>query len=102
SDFRTTIDAIAALDTPATLGEGPSGFGRPHGRVLGSARMRQPLVTIVTPSYNQGKFIRSTIDSVLAQDYPVIEYIIIDGGSGDETASIAREYGDRLTFISER
>ncbi|MFN3323460.1 MAG: glycosyltransferase family 2 protein [Bryobacteraceae bacterium] len=61
-----------------------------------------PLVTIVTPSYNQGPFIRATIESVLSQDYPHIEYIIMDGGSTDETASIAVEYASRLRFISER
>lgn len=64
--------------------------------------MTEPLVTIVTPSYNQGKFIRATIESVLAQDYPAIEYIIMDGGSTDETAAIAGEYRGRLTYISER
>src|SRR5207253_836839 len=64
--------------------------------------MKQPLVSIITPSYNQGRFIRATIESVLGQDYPNIEYIIMDGGSKDETASIAREYSRRLTFISER
>jgi len=64
--------------------------------------MIEPPVTIVTPSYNQGKFIRATIESVLAQDYLAIEYIIMDGGSTDETAAIAHEYSGRLTFISER
>lgn len=63
--------------------------------------MRSPLVTIVTPSYNQGQFIRATIESVLAQDYSGIEYIIMDGGSTDQTASVAAEYSSRLTFISE-
>jgi glycosyltransferase involved in cell wall biosynthesis len=63
--------------------------------------MKQPLVSIITPSYNQGRFIRATIESVLSQDYPSIEYIIMDGGSTDETASIATEYGSRLIFISE-
>ena len=60
-----------------------------------------PLVTIVTPSLNQGRFIRETIESVLTQDYPNIEYIVMDGGSTDETATICAEYKDRLTFISE-
>jgi glycosyltransferase involved in cell wall biosynthesis len=64
--------------------------------------MKQPLVTIVTPSYNQGPFIRATIESVLAQDYPNIEYIIMDGGSHDETAAIAKEYAGKLVFISEK
>lgn len=64
--------------------------------------MKQPLVTIVTPSYNQGRFIRATIESVLAQEYPHIEYIIMDGGSHDETAAIAKQYEGRLVFISEK
>jgi glycosyltransferase involved in cell wall biosynthesis len=60
-----------------------------------------PLVTIVTPSYNQGHFIRATIESVLSQDYPGVEYIVMDGGSTDETASVVRDYASRLTFVSE-
>src|SRR3984957_14965942 len=64
--------------------------------------MIDPLVTIVTPSYNQGQFIRATIESVLSQDYPNFEYIVMDGGSSDETAVVAADYADRLTFISEK
>lgn len=64
--------------------------------------MAKPLVTVVTPSFNQGGFIRQTIESVLSQDYDNLEYIIMDGGSTDETAAVAREYSSRLTFISER
>jgi glycosyltransferase involved in cell wall biosynthesis len=64
--------------------------------------MQAPLVTIVTPSFNQGQFIRATIESVLTQDYPHIEYIIMDGGSTDATAEVVREYAGRLTWISER
>src|SRR5258708_32568597 len=58
-------------------------------------------VSIITPSFNQGKFIRATIESVLNQDYPNVEYIIMDGGSTDETAAVVRDYASRLTFISE-
>jgi glycosyltransferase involved in cell wall biosynthesis len=63
-----------------------------------------PLVSIVTPSYNQGPFIRETIASVLGQDYPNIEHWVIDGGSSDETLSILREYeaDPRFHWLSER
>jgi glycosyltransferase involved in cell wall biosynthesis len=64
--------------------------------------MDQPLVSIITPSFNQGAFIRATIEGVLSQDYPHIEYIIMDGASTDATASIVKEYAGRLTFISEK
>lgn len=64
--------------------------------------MGEPLVSIVTPSLNQGEFIRATIESVLAQDYPRIEYIVMDGGSTDATAQIAAEYAGKLRFISEK
>ena len=67
-----------------------------------SAPSPKPTVTIVTPSYNQGEFIRATIESVLAQDYPRLEYIVMDGGSSDQTSAIAAEYASRLTWISEK
>jgi glycosyltransferase involved in cell wall biosynthesis len=62
----------------------------------------KPLVSIITPSFNQCGFIRATIESVLGQNYPNIEYIVMDGGSTDNTVSVLKEYGDRLTWVSEK
>jgi glycosyltransferase involved in cell wall biosynthesis len=58
-------------------------------------------VSIVTPSFNQGRFLRRTVDSVLAQDYPDVEYLVIDGGSTDESRAILESYGKRFFWISE-
>ncbi|MFY9621711.1 MAG: glycosyltransferase family 2 protein [Pyrinomonadaceae bacterium] len=55
----------------------------------------QPLVSVVTPAYNQAAFLRDTIESVLSQDYPAIEHQIIDDGSTDETPQILAEYEGR-------
>jgi glycosyltransferase involved in cell wall biosynthesis len=61
-----------------------------------------PLVSIVTPSFNKGPYIEETILSVRNQTYPCIEYIVIDGGSTDETLSILEKYSGDITWISER
>lgn len=61
-----------------------------------------PLVSIVTPSYNQGGFIEDTIQSVLNQTYPNIEYWVIDAGSTDQTVEVLKKYSDRVQWISEK
>lgn len=61
-----------------------------------------PKISLVTPVYNSGKYIEATIRSVVAQQYPNLEYIVVDGGSTDETIDILRNYENDLTaWISE-
>ena len=63
----------------------------------------KPLVSIVTPSYNQGKFIEDTLLSVVNQDYPNIEHLVIDGGSNDNTIEVLKNYEKKynLRWVSE-
>lgn len=62
----------------------------------------KPPISIVVPSYNQGQFIRATLDSILAQDIDGIEILVMDGGSKDGTVDVLRSYGDKIQWVSEK
>ena len=70
---------------------------------LRTARRQLPGIALVTPSYQQGRYLESTIRSILEQDYPKLEYAVVDGGSDDESPEIIERYRNRLTFaVSEK
>ncbi len=71
-------------------------------RVIHEPAVTHPLVSIITPSFNQAAFLPATLDSVLSQDYDHLELIVMDGGSTDGSVAILEAQTDpRLTWISE-
>jgi len=66
--------------------------------MTGKKRQKTPLVTIITPTYNQEIYLTETIESVLEQKYPLLEYIVLDDGSIDNTAQILRKYGNQIIW----
>jgi len=92
--WERSVDALgAALARVKQRAEEVSRFG--------TVREAAPRVSIVTPSFNQGRFIARTIRSVLDQSYPNIEFVVVDGGSTDDTVAVLRSFGDRLSWVSE-
>ncbi len=59
-----------------------------------------PMITLITPVLNGARFIEKAVDSVLAQNYPVLEYIVMDAGSTDGTLEILKKYGNKIKLIS--
>jgi len=64
--------------------------------------MPLPKISVITPSYNQAEYIKETIDSVLSQNYPNLEYWVIDGGSTDGTLAILKKFGKKINWLSEK
>jgi glycosyltransferase involved in cell wall biosynthesis len=64
---------------------------------------KQPTITIITPSFNQGQYLEETILSVINQEYPNLQYIVIDGASTDNSVDIIKKYADKIDYwISEK
>ena len=61
-----------------------------------------PKICVITPSYNARRYIGDCVRSVLAQDYPNLDYLVMDGGSTDGTVDVLRSFGDRVRYISQR
>src|SRR4051812_34897312 len=66
----------------------------------GGTGTRPPGVGVVMPSLNQARYLRDAIDSVLAQDHPASELLVVDGGSTDGSLEVLQSYGDKIRFVS--
>ncbi|MCF8506956.1 MAG: glycosyltransferase [Caulobacter sp.] len=94
---------LAAYDWNESAAALRAGFLRVLDRAEARAEpeRRTPLVSIVMPTRNHGRWIRRAIDSVLSQSWPDVELIVMDGASTDDTVDILKSYGERITWVSE-
>lgn len=93
---RVSSQSSGVLPAPLTLGVGWPFEGSP---ITGLKQLSAyPRITVVTPSYNQGRFLEQTIRSVLLQNYPNLEYFVIDGGSNDESVSVIEHYAPWIHY----
>lgn len=91
--------AITAKETLRAL----NSIALPENKLSNSNILKKyPKISIITPTFNQGKYIERTIASVLGQKYPNLEYIVVDGKSSDNTLSILKKYSNQITWISEK
>jgi len=70
--------------------------------VISPPQPRSPLVSVVIPAYNCGRFIGEALDSVFDQDYPALEVIVVDDGSTDETCDVVARYGSSVALVRQR
>ena len=88
---------------PVPLGREKTGWPWETNSIGNQANYALPKITVVMPSFQQGRFVEAAIRSVLLQNYPQLELIIIDGGSTDETMSVLAHYKDFISFsLSEK